>query len=164
MRCKGLNECDHVTCETLVHVASRSAASSSGSGRLAPPASCRESKRVGEHPIRHVGGETRSSTRSEAETTVPPGSCDFAFTTVSMAGPCGAAAETPPVSTAATAASTAQLSSVPRCGTGKGAQRPTPSGRYRWQGGAVEREVLACKWSCPDAKDAHPDRARRPQG
>jgi hypothetical protein len=31
-------------------------------------------------------------------------------------------------------------------------------------GRAVERTVLASDWSCLDVKDAHPDRARRPQG
>ena len=73
-----------------------------------------------------------------------------------------AAAEIP-VSTAATVASTANFL---RCHDA--ARASACSGRRRVEatdgmGGAV-RMVLACGWSRLNAKDAEPNRARRPQG
>ena len=59
-------------------------------------------------PLGASDAATGSSTRSAADTTVPPGSWDLALTTVITAGPSGAAAEIP-VSTAAMAASTASF-------------------------------------------------------
>src|SRR4029450_5018979 len=105
----------------------------------------------------------RSRTRSDVERTVPAGNRDLAFTTVIMAGPSGAAAETP-VSTAAAAASTA---SFLRCHDAARASARSGRGRVgatEGMGRAGERKVLVFEWSCLDVKDAHSDRARRPQG
>ena len=44
---------------------------------------------------------------------------------------------------------------MPRCSTGKCAQRPAPSGRYRRHGQGWREEGAFFEWSCLDVKDAH---------